>query len=117
MTSESSVNQNIEIEQQENLKKVFKSYLYWFLGASILALIASTVAHLVNLHAPLSAGIIRFLQVGSVVLEAVALGQKGRDIQTWGGVSPAEIWDERLQNVFSRFGFFMIVLAFQLETA
>lgn len=116
MTIDSSVDQTIKVEQRANLIKVFKSYSYWFLGASILAITASIMADLINLHVQLSAELIRFMQVGSVVLEAVALGQEGRDIQTWGGVSPAEIWDERLHNLFSRIGFFLIILSFQLHS-
>lgn len=103
-------------EQQNKVKQVCVSYLKWFLGAGVLAIIGTVGAYLLNTSYPLSGFQIKVLQIFSLVLEAGSLGQCGYSIQTWGGVSPAEKLNQKLFTLFSSIGFLLIIFSFQLES-
>lgn len=106
----------VNTQKREKTKQVYVSYLKWFLGAGVLAIIGTIAAYLLNTSHPLSGFQIRVLQIFSLVLEAVSLGQCGYSIQTWGGVSPAEKLNQKLFTAFSSMGFFLIIFSFQLES-
>lgn len=102
-------------EQKRKIKEVWSSYLKWFMGAAALAIFASILAYYLNICLPFTNLQIRIFQIFSTVLEAASLGQCGYNIQTWGGVSPAEKLNGLLFTIFSSIGFFLIAFSFQLE--
>lgn len=97
---------DVNTQQREKIKQVYVSYLKWFLGSSLLAILGTIAAYLLNTSYPLSGNLIKFLQIFSSVVEMVSLGQCGYNIQTWGGVSPAERLNEKLFARISLIGFF-----------
>jgi len=110
--------QKVEINpaQKQEVKQVALSYLKWFVGASLLAVLGTIGAWLLNVSFPLTGFQARFLQVFSCVLEVTSLGQCGYVIQTWGGASPAEKLNQKLFTMFSLLGFFLVIFSFQLES-
>lgn len=102
--------------QEEKIRKVYGSYLKWFLGAGLLAIMGAIGAYLLNSSYPLSGLQIRAIQIFSLVLEACSLGQCGYSIQTWGGVSPPEKLNQKLFTLVSSIGFFLIIFSLQLES-
>lgn len=116
MTTNINDAETIKIDQRKNIKKVLKSYFKWLLATSSFAVIAFFLANYINHLFPLAPLWIRIMQIGSIVLEAAALGQCGWDIQTWDGNSPAEILNKRLSKALSLIGLFAILISFQLET-
>ena len=111
MTEKTSLN----IEQQKKINQVYISYLKWFIGSGCLAIMGTVAAYFLNIFYPLPGFLIKGLQIFSLVVEAASLGQCGYNIQTWGGISPAEKLNEKLFAGVSSIGFFLIIFSFKLE--
>lgn len=107
---------NKNLEQNKKVKEVWSSYFKWFMYVAVLATFASILACYLNIYLSFTALQIRIIQILSIVLEAAPLGQRGHNIQTWSGVSPAEKLDGLLFIVLTSIGFFLIVFSFQLES-
>ena len=69
---------DISVQEKEKVKQVFVSYLKWFLGAAVLAILGTIGACFLNAFHPFSGLQIRIFQIFSLVLEAASLGQCGK---------------------------------------
>lgn len=105
----------LSFEEKKKVKKVFSSYFAWFFLTTFLAVLGTVAAHFTNTAYALQEIQIKLIQILSLILEATSLGQYGYGIQTWGGESPAEKWNQRLFTFFSCVGFFLLVFSFQLK--
>jgi len=102
-------------EKSRDTTYVWLSYVKWGMFSLFLSAIGIFFAHLINVYFPLTQTTIKILQLIGFLPLAASLGQRGYDIQTWGGKSPQEKLNKLIFVILSSIGFLLIVLTNYLE--
>ncbi len=100
------------------IQNVIKSYCKAAIISFILICFIHCLAIWINTFHFFSKSFIQGFQSFSIIPIATSvLGQKGWEIQTYGGISPAEKMNQKLFKIISIIGFFLAVFAFHLKPA
>ncbi len=97
-------------------KQVLRSYGKWLALATTLAFLAYLSAEWTNTHYNLTEEFIRILQLISSILMISLLGQRGPEIQTWGGNSPSEKLNRKLFIIFYASGYFILIYSMHIKS-
>ncbi|MDJ0652066.1 MAG: hypothetical protein QNJ27_03580 [Simkaniaceae bacterium] len=103
-------------DEKKRVRRVWLSYVTWFLVGFGLAYLAITVADFFNTFYLFPGLAIKILKIFGFALEAAALGQRGYDIRTWCGESSAEKLNEKLFVWVSSIGFVLVIFSFHLKS-
>lgn len=102
--------------KDDGIREVVKSYCNGLFRALSITLIAFFFAYFVHSYYSLSKLCCDVIQIiGIVCAVAVLYGKSGWKIQTWGGNSPAEKWDCRLEYIFQSIGYFVAIFGLLLS--